>query len=225
MQTPYLPTTDSGLDLWSANFAALITAVPADFGLVAADAVAINAVVTPWHSAYLTATNPATRTPAAIAAKDAARTVLEGTVRPYAVNISRDPSVTNENKIAVGVNLPNSSRTPVPPPTTQPALSLVTSVHFQQVIAYRDTSTPTSKAKPVGAVGMDLRLFIGTTPPPAPDLIIPSGTITKSPVAVGFTAADVGKTATYFARWTTRGGPGGTAQSGPWSAPLAVVVT
>jgi len=225
MQPPYIPAPDAQFDLWSANFASLITTTPADFGLIAGDAVAINAVVTPWHAAYVIAVNPATRTPAAIAAKDAARTAAEVVLRPYAQDISRNPAVTNENKVAVGVNLPNSARTPVPPPTTQPSLSLVSSVHFNQVIAYRDASTPTSKAKPAGAIGVDLRLHIATTEPPAPDLIPPYGVLTKSPANIGFTAGDVGKTATYFARWVTRSGPGGIAQNGPWSAPLAVVVT
>lgn len=225
MQTPYLPATDAGFAAWAGNFATLITAVPADYGLVAGDAVALNAAIDPFLTAYGIAINPGTRTPAAVAAKDAARTVAEQTIRPYATDISRNPAVTNADKTAVGVNLPNTARTPVPPPTTQPSLTLVSSVHFQQTLAYRDASTPTSKAKPPGATGLDLRLFIGTVPPPAPDNIAPYGVLTKSPANVGFVLADVGKTATFYGRWITRSGPGGMAQFGPWSAPLAVVVT
>lgn len=225
MQQPYIPAADAAFDNWLVNFSTLITATPATYGLTAPDATAIAAVVGPWSTAYAAATNPITRTAPAIAAKDAARSAAEQTVRPYAITISRDASVGNDDKTAVGVSLPNTSRTPVPPPTTQPALSLVSSVHFQQIVAYRDTSTPTSKAKPAGAIGLDLRVHIATTPAPAPDLIPPYGVLTKSPATIGFSAPDVGKTATYFARWQTRGGPGGQAQYGPWSAPMEVVVT
>ena len=225
MQSPYIPGPDADFDNWAVNFSTLITAVPATYGLVAGDAIIIAAVVNPWHAAYVAATNPTTRTSVTIAAKDAARLAAEAVVRPYATTISRNPAVLNDDKVAVGVNLPNSARTPVPPPVTQPALSLVSSVHNLMTVAYRDTSTPTSKAKPPGAIGLDLRIFIGTTTPPAPDTVAPYGVVTKSPINVGFTNGDVGKTATYWGRWQTRSGPGGVAQFGPWSAPLEVVVT
>lgn len=224
MQAPYLPAPDANFDNWTANFASLITATPTVYGLIAGDATAINAVVTPWHSAYIAAVNPTTRTPVTIAAKDAARTACEQVVRPYAIQISRNPAVSNDDKTAVGVNLPNTARTPVPPPTTQPTLSLLTAVHNLMQIAYRDTSTPTSKAKPPGAIGVDLRISVGTGTPPAPDSVAPYGTLTKSPASIGFTNLDIGKTATFWARWTTRSGPGGQAQFGPWSAPLNVTV-
>lgn len=225
MQPSYIPAPDAQFDAWSLNFSSLITTTPADYGLIAGDATAIAAVVNPFHTSYLLSVNPGTRTPAAIADKDAKRATAEATIRPYATDISRNPAVTNSDKTAVGVNLPNTARTPIPPPTTQPSLSLVSSVHFQMTVAYKDATTPTSKAKPPGATGVDLRINISTTPAPSPDNIPPYGILTKSPANIGFTAGDVGKTATYFARWVTRSGPGGQAQYGPWSAPLAVVVT
>lgn len=225
MQPPYIPGPDASFDLWTQNFSTLITAVPADYGLVPGDAVAIAAVVNPFHTAYLAAVNPATRTPAAIAAKDAARTSCESVVRPYAQSISRNPAVTNEDKIGVGVNLPNTARTPIPPPTTVPALSLVNSIHFQQTLAYRDTSTPTSKAKPAGAIGCDLRMTLALAPAVDPEAAKPLTVATKSPVLVAFTSQDIGKHATYWGRWATRSGPGGQVQYGDWSAPMTVVVT
>lgn len=224
MQSPYLPDPDSLFDSWFTNFSALITATPADFGLVSGDATTIAASRTLWHTAYLAAINPATRTSPAIAAKDAQRILSTALIRPYAVGISRNPAVTNDNKVAVGVNLPNTARTPVPPPSTVPTLSLVQAIHFLQTLAYRDTSTPTSKAKPEGAIGLDLWRVIGTAPATDPTTGTPFGTITKSPTMIGYTSPDVGKTATYWGRWVTRSGPSGQAQYGPWSAPLAVVI-
>lgn len=223
-QSPYIPAQDSALDAWSANFAALITALPATYGLIAGDAVAINAVVTPWHAAYLLAINPATRTPVTIADKDAAKTAMLPVLRGYAQTISRDPSVANMDKTAVGVNLPNSARPPIPAPTTQPTLALVSAVHNQQTLSYKDQSTPTTKAKPFGVIGLDLRQKIAVAAATGPDDCAPLGVVTKSPTVIGTDSGDVGKLATYYGRWATRSGPGGKAQFGPWSAALVVAI-
>lgn len=224
MQTPYIPADDAGLDAWSANFSGLITAVPTTYGLVSGDAVAIAAVVDPWHLAYLDATNPSTRTSVSIAAKDAARTAMLPVVRGYAQQISRNPSVDNGDKTAVGVNLPNAARPRIPAPTTQPTLALVSATHNQHTLSYKDQSTPTTKAKPVGSIGIDLRQGIGTAPIADVNLCSPLGTITKSPTNVSTDSGDVGKLATYFGRFVTRSGPGGVAQAGPWSAALTVAI-
>lgn len=224
MQPSYIPADDATLDAWSANFSGLITAAPTTYGLIAGDAVAIAAVVDPWHLAYVAATNPATRTSVTIAAKDAAKTLMLPVVRGYAQTISRDPSVDNGDKTAVGVNLPNSARPRIPAPTTQPTLALVAAVHNQQTLSYKDQTTPTTKAKPFGAIGIDLRQGIATTPFTDPTQCAPLGTITKSPTNIATSSGDVGKLATYFGRFVTRSGPGGVAQFGPWSAALTVAI-
>ncbi len=222
MQPPYLPAQDAAFDSWFNNFSTLITGSPTTYGLIAGDATTIAASFTAWNAAYLLAVTPATRTSVTIAGKDAQRTLSEAVIRPYATAISRNPAVLNSDKIDVGVNLPNSGRTPVPPPLTVPALSLVTAIHFLHTLAYRDTSTPTTKAKPQGAIGVELWRVIATAPATDVNLASQVGVFTKSPNSIGYTAPDVGKTATYWGRWVTRSGPGGQAQVGPWSAPLSV---
>ncbi len=225
MQPSYLPATDSAFDAWFSNFATLIAAAPATYGLVVGDATIITASQTAWAAAYLAAITPATRTSPTIAAKDAQRILSTSVIRPYATQISRNPAVANIDKTAVGVNLPNSARTPVPQPSTVPALSLVSAIHFLHTLAYRDTSTPTSKAKPPGAIGLELYRTLATPADPVISNASPVGVLTKSPNNVGYLGPEVGKTATYWGRWVTRSGPSGATQNGPWSAPLAVVVT
>ena len=225
MQAPYIPAPDAQFDAWLNNFSTLLTAAPATYGLTAGDAIAVAAVTATWNPAYAAAVNPPTRTSVTIAAKDAARVTAEALVRPLAQTISKNAGVTNNAKTAIGVNLTNQSRTPVPPPTTVPGLTLVASIHFQQTLAYRDTTTPTSKSKPPGAIGVDMRMQLGIAPGTMPDNAAPLTVATKSPVVISFTSQDVGKYATYWARWQTRSGPGGQAQYGDWSAPLTVVVT
>lgn len=224
MQVPYIPPQDGAFDTWLANFSTLLTAAPTTYGLVAGDAVIVAGVTLTWANAYVAAVNPTTRTAVTIAAKDAARLAATAIVRPYAIQISLNAGVANGDKTAIGVNLPNPSRTPVPPPTTQPTLSLVSSIPFQQTLAYRDTSTPTSKAKPPGVIGLDLRRTIQVGPATDPDAAVAYTIATKSPVVAAFTAGDVSKTCTWFGRWVTRSGPGGQAQNGPWSPPFSVAI-
>lgn len=224
MQAPYIPTKDADFDSWLTNFSALLSASPTTYGLTSGDATTVAGVTTSWSAAYAAATNPATRTSVTIAAKDAARNAATATVRPLATQVSRNAGVSNDDKTALGVNLPNPSRTPVPAPTTVPALSLVSAIHNQQTLAYRDTSTPTSKAKPFGATHLELWQFIGIAPATDVTTGKPLTLATKSPVAIGTLTTDSGKIATYWGRWSTRSGPGGQNQVGPWSAPLSVAI-
>lgn len=224
MQTPYIPSKDADFANWLANFAALITLAPAAYGLAAGDATIIQAAADSFAAAYLLATSPATRTAPTIADKTTERASAEATVRPYATAISRDTGVTDLNKTAVGVNLVTTTRTPVPAPSTPPALTLISATHGNQRLGYRDATTPTSKAKPFGAIGIELYRSVGIVSAVDPAQATYLGTVTKSPTDVPQAAGDVGKLATYFARFVTRSGPAGVAQSGPWSAPLVVTV-
>lgn len=220
----YIPSTDSGFADWLLNFSTLLTAAPTTYGLTSGNATTVAGQNTAYQAAYLLATNPATRTPATVASKDAVKTTALGIVRPFGVNIARNSGVTDGNKTAIGVTVAKTVPTPVPPPTTQPTLSLVSAVHNQCTLAFRDTSTPTSKAKPPGAIGVEVRRIlaapVGTTPDEAPYW----GTVTKSPFVVDTTGNTVGAIATYWTRFVTRSGPGGISQVGPWSSALNVPV-
>lgn len=221
-QPAYIPAKDADFAVWLQNFATLIAATPTNYGLVTGDATIISAANAAFQAAYLLATNPATRTAPTIADKDTQRASATATVQPYAQQISKNMGIDNSLKLGVGVNLPNPTRTPVPPPTTAPVLAHVASIPGQMTLGYADTSTPASKAKPPGATGLELRQTIGTAPAVSPDAADPVQVITKSPTAVSYASGDVGKIATLWGRWVTRSGPGGVAQVGPWSAALSI---
>jgi len=220
----YIPAPDPAFDSWLANFSTLITAAPTDYGLVSGDAVIIQAANDDWNALYVISSTPSTRTSPAIAATQAQRILSTAIVRPYAQSIARNPSVSNDLKVGLGLNLPNPTRPRIPAPLTVPGLSLVSAIHFLHTLAYRDTSTPTSKAKPFGAIGVKLLRIVNTTAQTDPTLAPVVGIYTKSPLNVGYGSGDVGKVATYWSQWTTASGPGGVSQDGPISAPLSVTV-
>jgi hypothetical protein len=182
----------------------------------------LAALNTAFQTAYTASTEPTTRTSVTIAATDTARVNALAVVRPLAVQCSLNAGVSDGNKTALGVTVRKTTPTPIPAPTTSPTLSLVAAIHNQHTLTYRDQATPTSKAKPFGAVALELWQAIGTTPAVDPDQCKMIKRITKGPFVVAFDGLSVGKVATYFGRWVTQSGVGGESTSGPWSAGLVV---
>lgn len=223
MAIPYIPTKDADFDAWIVNFSALLTADPTDFGLLAGDATAVAAVTLAWTTAYPLAIDPGTRTPATVAAKDAARASATATVRPYAIRIRNNDSVSNELKVSIGVTVPNTPPTPIPAPIVAPSIAIVKAIPLQMTLAY-STAEVDGKAKPFGVVGVEVWRVVGTVPAVDPLQTGYKATVTKSPFRQTFEAGEQGKVCTFFARYVTRSGPGGVSQVGPWSAALSVIV-
>lgn len=224
MAAPYLPASDAAFDAWLTNFSTLLTAAPATYGLVAGDAVIVAAQQTAYNAAYIAATTPATRTSVTVAAKDAARASAEAVVRPYAVSISLNAGVLDGDKTAIGVTVPKLVPTPIPAPTATPLVSLVSAVPTVATLKVVNAATPTSKAKPFGAIGVQMFAAIGTVPATDPAQLSWFSQPTKIPTAMTFDVADAGKICTVAARYITRGGNGGEAKVGPWSALVSFVI-
>jgi hypothetical protein len=220
--TPYIPNPDSQFDTWLANFSTVITAAPGTYFLTAGDAAAIAAQQVAWNTAYL-ASQGATRGPATIAAKDAARTTALAIIRPYATAIANNPAISNDDKVAVGVTVRKTVPTPVPAPTTAPDILLDSANLGVLNLRYRDHSTPSQKSKPSGVTGMQLFANFGTVAATDPAQTQFQQVVTKTPFQLD-TTGQTGKVCTLFGRWMTRSGPSGIAQVGPWSAPLVVTV-
>jgi len=221
MPSDYLPKTEGGLRDWTANFSALITANPSTYGLMASDATAIAALVNAYAAALTVAVDPATKNKGTVAAKDSAKAAMLAVVRRYAQVIKLNDGVTNQEKLDLGLNISDSSRTPVPAPTTYPICTILGATPLQHTLRFADASTPAKRAKPEGAIGLELYYFVGPNPPASPDGGPAEfyGVVTRQPYAIDHGDADVGKLATYWARWITR-----TGLTGPWSGPTGMTV-
>ena len=232
---PYIPARDSTLDNWSDNFQTLIAASPATYGLVAADATAITNAFTLWHAAYLLGgsagsppvpLNPSTFTRVTVADKNSQKIAMTGLLRSYAAQIRINPGVSNADKTALGLNLPNNSPSPIGAPTTFPLLNLVSAGPGSHTVRFADSTTPSLRKKPVGTVGMQLFRGVGTNPIVDVTLTSFLDQLTTQPYMSVFDVADRGKIATYFARWINRGRQAGGAAAlvGPWSSPVSLTV-
>lgn len=219
MSTSYIPATDAGLAAWSANFEGIVDGDYAALGLTMGQAAAVTAADTAYQAAYTAAIDPSTRTPVTIAAKDAARAALLGTVRPVAIQVRNNPAVSDATKVSLGLTVPTVTPTPVPAPTTVPTLAVLQGTPGIHKIESRDDSTPTSKAKPPGSLQLQLWVAYGVAPAPDPTTAEFEGVYTKSPFSVSLPVAQAGKVATYFGRWVTRRG-----LVGPWSGGASMTV-
>lgn len=217
MSTPYIPAKDADFDNWSNNFQTVIAANPALYGLASADATAITASYTTWHAAYILLTSPATKTAPNVANKDVQKAAALIVFRGYAQIIQSNLGVSNTAKSAAGLTVKATGRTPIPAPGTAPILGFIGATPGVATLKYADTSTPTTKAKPFGALQLELWTFVGTTPPvggAAGCSFV--GLFTKSPFSVNFSGGQAGMTCYAYGRWVTRRG-----LVGPWSAVLS----
>lgn len=113
MDRSFFYGTDAEIAAGSANFSTRITATPAAYGLVAAQATAYAAVNAAYQTAYTTAITPATRTKGAVAAKNDAKDALRAMASDLAKIIDGTPTVTDQQKIDLGLAI---RKTPTPNP-------------------------------------------------------------------------------------------------------------
>lgn len=219
MATPYIPPKDSDLLAWATNFDNLITAAPGTYGLVAADALAITAVVGPYQTAQGVVDNPSTRTSVTIAAKNAAKQAMLVIVRTYASQIRLNAGVSNSDKLALGLNLPNNTPSPIPAPTSNPLLNIIGATPGQLTLRFADSNTPDKRSKPQGATALQLFVGVDTITLSDPADTAFDQLVTKQPVAVTFNPGDAGKVATLYGRWSTR-----TGLVGPWSPSASFII-
>ena len=221
MSADFIPGADAAFDTWQANFMSVVGANPTAYGLVASDLVPASALQLTWAAAYPAHITAQAAAQAARQTKDAARTGYEPLIRGLAKRIQAQPPaiVTDAERAAAGLTVPDSNPTPVGPPTTAPTATIDTAQRLQHTVHFRDSTTPNSKAKPAGVRGCEIWMKIGTPPPADPSELSFVTLDSRTPNVVHFDGADAGKVVTYWLRWvSTRD------EKGPWSAAVAATV-
>ncbi len=211
--------TDAELNTGSAAFSTKITATPVAFGLVAAQATAYAALSTAYTTAYLAAIDPLTRTKAKIAAKNQAKVNLKAMASNLAKIIDGTPTVTNEQKIDLGLNV-RAHPSPIPPPGVQPAVNVLLVQGRAVRVRIIDSAVPTKRGKPAGVLGASVYSFVGTSYPIDPTAWFFEGTTTKKLFDVQFPDSVAGGAQVWImAKWFNK-----TTQNGPPSVPVTTFV-
>lgn len=218
----YIPSKNANFAAWLANIAGILATSYAAYGVASGDAATLTALNSAFQAAYTTATEPTTRTAGSIAAASKARAEAEVFVRPVAVAISINPGLSAEQKIAVGVSTNQSMPTPIPAPIVAPSLG-IQSARPGQLTMLATNPESGGRAKPYGATGVELAAVIGTAFTADPSAATPKGVYTKAVCRLELPPEAQGQKVSLFGRYITKSGPGGKAQTGPWSAPLQFV--
>jgi hypothetical protein len=215
MHTGYMPRADTAAMQWMLTFSRGLVDQPGVYHTAPQEAAAVQDAVDAFVDAMVTATEPATRTRGAVAAKDNARALAERTCRPVYARIKSDPTISDQDKINIGVRRINPHRTRINAPLTAPVLNLVEITTSGHVIGFADTDS-VRRGKPFGATQLQLFRRFEQRPAEPVQLV---GCFTRSPMRVDCDRADNGLTAIYEARWMTR-----RAEAGPLSRPLTAPV-
>jgi hypothetical protein len=215
---PYIPAKNAALIAWYANFATLIAASPATYGLTSGDAAAISAQNTTLAADYALITSPSTKTAQIVSQFNTQKINALALARPYAQAISLNAGVSSAAKIALGVNPRTSVPLPITTPTTTPVLTAQSASTAGIIIRYRDsTASPSVKSKPYGVIGTLIYAKASATVITDPTTLTFEGTQTKSPFTLSLPAT-AGMTVYVAARWTTKKG-----LIGPWSPIISYV--
>lgn len=216
----FIPSADSLFFNWVKIFAEFIDANFAALGLTTAQNTALQTILSKWlidYPAHLSAQATAT---SLAQKKDSTRDDIEKLVREYTALIQANSSVTNEQRAALGITVPKSTKTPSPVPATRPMAYVDNKNRLEHIIHFFDESTPKSKAKPEGVRACEIRMKIGGTPPTDEKELTYLASDTRSPYIVHFNGEDAGKMAHYMLRWlNTRNEPG------PWSETISVTIS
>jgi hypothetical protein len=164
MSRDFLPAKDADLLSWATGFSDKITATPTAFGLVAAQATAFAALLSTFSADLAIATDPATRTRAAIETKNDSRTPLKREARELARVINAFPAITNAQRIELGLNPRSGQITPSNPPDQSPVMEVVSATGRMVKVRVHGQDT-TRRGKPAGCEGATIFSYVGAQPP------------------------------------------------------------
>jgi hypothetical protein len=221
MATDFIPRGDAEFNAWQANFVTYANANQLALGLIPADLTLIILSQPVWTLSFTAHVAAQASAQSARATKDANRTALEVLIRALVRRLQASPSVSDAERAALGITVPDSGATAAASPTTRPVCEVDTSQRLRHTIDFTDEGTPARKAKPAGVLGAEpiraapVRKRFGTlgpTPPVDPGELMFLAVDTRSPYTRDYPGSEGGKQAHYMLRWVnTRG------ETGPWS--------
>ncbi|HWL93274.1 MAG TPA: hypothetical protein VNT79_07045 [Phycisphaerae bacterium] len=217
----YIPRADPAFDTWQANYVAYAVAHHRRLDLDDRDVSDLEDAQSAWNNGFGQLPEARSFLASVLAEKDAARRAFEGLIRKLSGQIQANPAIEDAQRAALGLTIPDPTRSPVAVPATFPVLSIDAGQRLLHRLRFVDSLSPLRRGKPAGVIALELRQCLtpaasATSPafaggPTDPALFVFAGLFTRSPARVTFGGDDAGKMAHYCARWiNTR------AEAGPW---------
>ena len=224
MASTWPPSKEADLANYLVAVSATVSANAATYGQTAPQATALATAVTEFVNALALASDPATRTEAAVALKDTKKAVAVSRLRLLNRQVQANPEVTAQQKADIGLPIHKATRTPKGVPATRPVLSLIGApTGFEVPVQIVDETTPTKKARPIDVDAAEIYSYVLSSPDEQPPEDLEmwrfEGLATRYRFAVDYQQADEGKTTLIKAAWINPRG-----QRGPVSAPIVAKV-
>ncbi|MDR0729578.1 MAG: hypothetical protein LBF19_05610 [Prevotellaceae bacterium] len=216
----YIPQGPDKFNAFQGNFLTLVVANKTAWGINDAAIAPLQTRQATWDVLYPKASSPTDRTPADVLARKECQAAYTHDIRGFVNQQLRyNQLVSDPDRERLGLRVPSSSRHPVSPPVTAPAvIHIDTSETRRHTVQF--TNEIGARAKPAGVHGCEIYMKKGGDPPVSDAEFIFAGTDTSTPFVVDFDIADIGKTIYYHLRWVNTVGV-----AGPWSPLVSAIVT
>jgi hypothetical protein len=169
-----------------------------------------------FAAAYAVATDPATRTSAAISVKNSKKVLSVSSSRRVAAIIQANPAVTDSQKIDLGLRPHDLEPSPSHAPTTAPAVNVLSVFGRTARVRLTDPANPTKRGKPDFVAGAQVFTFVGEEPPADLSAWVQEGNTSRTALDLVFpTNIPAGAQVWITARWF-----GPRFQNGPTAAPI-----
>jgi hypothetical protein len=215
----YFPSKDAGVGPWVQNFVLVLTSNAARWGIVEALVTALSALATAFQTAYAKHLQPDSGKVSTEQKNMALKVLKKGVQDMVNGHINHNEAVTLDDRVALGLNVSSSGRSPIPDPVTTVILRAAAGLVRQVTVYFTDSATPERKGKPYGVQFMELACGVFDSPPAEIGDLPRRITASKSPVTLTFREEDRGKTVYMAGHWK-----GSRQQDGPWSAIISVII-
>lgn len=217
----YIPTKDADFANWLANLASYVATNYTALGLTVAQSEALAADKGEFDTAYNAHLVEIQTAKSKRQAKSERRDAAEATVRTLVKLMQANPAVTDVQRQAMNITVPDPTKTPAPPPTTYPVPQVKDIESLEHTLLVTDSATA-DRAKPDGVRGTEVWMTILAPGQPLPvdpsDLTLVDVTSTGK-VVQAFAGADANKTAVYRMRYVnTRN------ERGPWGPQVSATI-
>jgi hypothetical protein len=204
--------------IWINNFLTYLNLNLNRFGITEDDTMELNASITGFITANTKAEAPNAGKADRLDRAEKAVAVSK-TIRDFVNTFLRfNRAVTDDDRVQLGLNVPDVKPTPAPVPATYPDVDPDSSVIMRITLHYRDKGS-SSRAKPAGVHGAEIRWAILDAPPAETDDLLHFDFSTHTPHTFEFKESERGKTVYFRLCWeNTRG------QKGPWSEIISAII-
>jgi hypothetical protein len=184
MPKPFYARNEADLASGAASLIAIVTPVPATYGLTAGEVTSYTTLSTSYATLLTQAITPATRTSVVVENKNVAKKLLKAASVNIARTITAVSTVTNAQLLALQLN-ERVVPTPRPVPATPPVIEVV-SVFGRLVKVRVHDGSMDSRAKPFGAIGANIFSFVGAEWPADPSTWKYEGMSTRAVTEIQF---------------------------------------